>query len=452
MITALGLYLLVLLGITYWSSRRESSDDFLIASRELGWKEIGLSIFASLISSYNIVIGVTFAYLFGIYYVAIFLSLIVAFIFFYYFFKKNHHLFKREQFITVVDYFHYRFGSWVGKITALIFLAVLLFFIILQINVNTLVFTQILAIDKFTATALVATVVLFYVWIGGFKTVVKTDVFQGILMFVVVLLAFFTGTEHISTETLQANLTDSSLFYAAISLIIIQFLVLVTQPELWQRMYAAKSLEDLKFGFMFSFFLAMILLIPIAIIGMNAGFGGLLENPGNAFYDILSFAAPNWLLPILAVSLLAAFMSTLDSSLFALSTQLAKTKLFKAEEKQDIKKYTRLWIPIILLVTSVASLFFADFLTSVFQLISLLMITSTVLLLGLWMKLPNKEVGFALVVGVAAFIYSIYGGVVTQEPITSLYSSFFVFLFILVQRFVFFALRFLVRYTSNKAG
>jgi Na+/proline symporter len=307
-----AVYVFTLIIITYYSKKQERTEDFLIASRELGWKSIGFSVFASLISSFNIVIGITFAYIFGVYYLVIFLSLVGAYIFFYYLYKNHKELFKSEKFLTVVDYFRNRFGITVGRLVEIIFAVVLLFFITLQINVNTQVFTALFGINKYVAVVAIAGIVLAYVMVGGFKTVVKTDVFQGLFMLIIVALAFFVGTEHITTSAIVANISNTTLLFSAIALVVVQFLSLVSQPELWQRVYAAKNANELRRGFAFSFVLLLVVLVPITFIGLNASLGGLLQDPGNAFFEVLSFGDRTWFVPIVSVSLLAAFMSTLD--------------------------------------------------------------------------------------------------------------------------------------------
>ena len=48
----IAIYFLILLGIVYWTSRRnESTDDYFLAGRNVGWFAIGASLFASNIGS-----------------------------------------------------------------------------------------------------------------------------------------------------------------------------------------------------------------------------------------------------------------------------------------------------------------------------------------------------------------------------------------------------------------
>ena len=52
----IAVYFSILAGIVYWSSKRqESSDDYFLAGRNVGWFAIGASLFASNIGSEHIV-------------------------------------------------------------------------------------------------------------------------------------------------------------------------------------------------------------------------------------------------------------------------------------------------------------------------------------------------------------------------------------------------------------
>ena len=200
------------------------------------------------------------------------------------------------------------------------------------------------------------------------------------------------GFNYLTLEAVKTNLFDKPILFSSLALMIVQFLTIVAQPEIWQRLYAAKSLADLRKGLGFSFFLLFLIVIPLMLIGMSAKYGALITNPGNAFYEVLEFVSPAWFFPLVAVSLFAAFMSTLDSSLFAAAIQLAKNKLFHKLPLVDpdkIKARTKILMIIILAITLIASLFLADFLTGIFQLVALLTIIATVLIIS---KSPTASV------------------------------------------------------------
>jgi len=170
---------------------------------------------------------------------------------------------------------------------------------------------------------------------------------------------------------------------------------------------------------------------------------GLVKDPSTIFYDILQTTTPGWFFPFLIVALFAAFMSTLDSSLFAISSQLGKNGfLIKREETEpptlsDEKKTVkniRLSMTIVLILALIASLFFANFLKGVFGLISLMTVLAITLMMAFLVKISSNETFIAILLSILAFIFAFFGGYITDEkPITTLYPSFFIFGYILLQ-------------------
>ena len=235
-------------------------------------------------------------------------------------------------------------------------------------------------------------------------------------------------------------LNNKTLIIGAFSLGVSQFLSLLVQPEMWQRVYAAKSIKYLKKSFIYSWVLIFAFIIPIIIIGLAARTSGNIDNPNNLFYDILKISSPSWFLPFISIALFAAFMSTLDSSLFALSTQLGKYGLWikpvdKTDRKNDtiVVKNVRMALVIVTVLTLITSLFFTNFLTSVLQLVSLLTVNSIVVLFALLLKLSKKEILLSSLVGIVTFFIAAFGGFITSEPYTILYPSLVTIVYIMLQ-------------------
>ena len=284
---------------------------------------------------------------------------------------------------------------------------------------------------------------LIYTTIGGLKTEIFTDVFQGILMILIILLVFMVDTSTITLESVTSLLTDKAVFFGALCLGIAQFLTLLVQPEIWQRVAAARSVVHLKKGLIASWVLLIVVVTPEIIIGLASRSSGTIESSSTLFYDIVKISAPGWFLPFLVVGLFAAFMSTLDSSLFAISSQLGKYGLVVKGERikkesftdnRKIAKNIRISIVIVLILALIASLFFVNFLKGVFGLISLLTVISISVLMSLILKMSSNETFIAILIGIIAFAFAFFGGYLTEEPITTLYPSFFLFGYILLQR------------------
>jgi len=440
---ALGFYILILGILTFIASRRGSADDFLRASSEIEWKIFALSVFASVISSYNIVVGLTFSFIFGPWVIVVYLGVLFAFIGIYYLAKnQNTEVVIGKRFNSVVDYFIFKFGERNASLLNLSLLLVLFIFISLQFFINTTVFSEILGWDKYTSSISVGIIVLLYISVAGLKVEVYTDAFQGILMLFVVGLVFMVDTSQISKETISPLLTDKTIIFGAISLAAVQFLTILVQPEMWQRIYATKSIVHVKKGLFASWILLMLVIIPLIIIGLSVRASGGIDNPGNLFYNILETSASEWFLPFLSVALFAAFMSSLDSSLFAISSQLGKYGFWiKSEEhpyhNQDniVVKNTRVAIIIITILTLATSLYFSSFLLYVLQLVSLLTVISTVVLFSLLFKTTRNETFYGVIVALASFMYSAFGGLITEAPQTTLYPSAAVILYMFAQNF-----------------
>lgn len=444
---AIGIYLVILSLITWFSARRKNVGDFLFASHDVGWRNLSVSIFASVISSYNVVLTLTFAFLFGPYILLVFLGALAAFLGIYFIAKKYKAIIQEPGFNNIIDFFAHKFDSKTATTLNLAFILVLFIFIILQLFINTSVFSQLMGWNKYVSSIFVGAIVLAYTTIGGLKAEIYTDIFQGILMFLVIALVFMVDTSAITGETVGAILSDKTILVGAISMAAGQFLTLIVQPEMWQRVAAARSIPDIKKGFIVSWVLLTLFIIPEILIGLSARASGAIEDPSNLFYDILATSAPAWFLPFLVVGLFAAFMSTLDSSLFAISSQLGKygfivrrgvhqENIAEATRDKIAARNTRISIAVISVLALVLSLFFADFLSAVFGLISLLTVISVVVLLSLIFKLSSNETFVAILVSIAAFSFALFGGFITQEPVTSLYPSFALIGYMIVQTFV----------------
>lgn len=440
---AIIIYVIILGVITWLSARRKNVEDFLYASHNIGWKPLAMSFFSSAFSSYNVVVTLTFAFLFGPYVLLVFFGVLAAFICIYLIAGKYKEVIFEPQFNNIIDFIRHKFDLKVVNSLNLALIVVLFLFITLQLFINTTIFSKFLGWNKYASAIFVSVIVFLYITIGGLKTEIFTDVFQGILMLLIIALVFMVDVSSITSESVTSLLANKTIFFGALSLGAAQFLTLLVQPEIWQRVAAARSLAHLKKGLITSWFLLALVVIPMIIIGLVAQSSSTIENPRTLFYDIVESTAPEWFLPFLIVSLFAAFMSTLDSSLFAISSQLGKYGFIAKGERirkesltdnRQIAKNIRISTVIVLALALIASLFFGNFLKGVFGLISLLTVISVSVLMSLILKMSSNETFIAIWVGIIVFAFAFFGGYLTEEPLTALYPSFFLFGYVLLQR------------------
>ena len=432
--TAISVYVIILAFITWISAYKKNPKDFLFAARNITWAPLSVSIFSSVISSYNFVVILTFSFLYGPYVLLIFLGVLAAFVGIYLLAKRYSNIIRADNFNNIIDFFVQRFDRRVATTLNIAFVGALLLFITLQFFVNTSIFSAFLGWGKYVSALFVGVIVYVYTTLGGLKTEIFTDVFQGVLMLAVGALVFTVDTSVITNETIKTVLTDKAAVTAAVSLGLAQFLTLLVQPEIWQRVTAAKSLAHLKKAFIAAWSYLLVIVIPLIIIGLAAHAGGGVENPGNILLEMLKDAAPAWYLPILIASLFAALMSTIDSSLFAISSQIGKHGLFVNKKRSYAEKNrrpdqqtvftTRVAIGFVVVITLGGSLFFGGFLSGVFKLASLLTVISTAVVLAILFDVSSTEMFMMLLVGIALFIGAFTAGVITEKAITTLYPSF----------------------------
>jgi Na+/proline symporter len=413
------LYFVALAIITWISSRRKTVGEYINSAKNLSAAELTWTTFASLLTGYNFVIGVTFAYLYGFWYLFVFIGAGIAFIVLYFFYKKRLvALQKNHDLLSIGDYFGIQYGSLSKNFVNLILCGGLLLFLILQLFVNTGLFSALLHIEKIPALLLTAGVVCVYLWLGGFKASVKTDIFQGFLM-LPIILTIFVFPFHFTLEKIPTAF-DPSQFWFAIGLALLQFFNLLGQAESFQRVFASRDVQSLKKGLSIAFILLALVAGSIAYLGINFKFAGITTDPSNLFTEGVLFALPEWLGSLLIVSLIAAFMGTIDSSAFAFGVLVAR---MRKTNEETVVKSTRLFTLLGIFISALASLYLFSFLSSVFALISLISIIGAALLISFIFKLNSLEINSFLFVGTVVFVLGLIFKFVNDNPLTSLIPS-----------------------------
>ena len=413
------LYLGALVVITWFSSRRETTDDYINSGKNLSAAESTWTTFASLLTGYNFVLGVTFSYLYGFWYLMAFVGSGMAFVVLYLFYKKQLSTLQKEHdLLSIGDYFGLQYGSFSKVFVNLILCGGLLLFLILQMFVNTGLFSALLHIEKIPALLVTAGVVCIYLWFGGFKASLKTDIFQGVLMLPIILTVFIFPF-HFTAEKIPTAF-DPSQFWFAIGLALLQFFSILGQAESFQRVFASRDAKSLKKGLTVAFTLLALVAGSIAYLGINFKFAGIATDPSNLFTEGVLGALPEWLGSLLVVSLIAAFMGTIDSSAFALGVLVARMR--KVREETAVKS-TRLFTLLGVVISAVASLYLFSFLSSVFALVSLLSVIGAALIVSFLFKPNAFEINTFLIIGTIVFVLGLIFKFVTDNPITSLIPS-----------------------------
>lgn len=321
----------------YLARRTHDANDLFLAGRRLGWFPIGLSLFASNISSTTL-IGLTgAAYTWGIAvanyeWMAAPILVVFAIVLI--------PLYLRGRISTVPEYLEHRFDHRVRRYFSVLTL-------VSNIIVDTagtlfagaLILTGFLpGLDLFSAALLLAAISAIYTAAGGLTAVVYTDVLQAIVLLVgaclVTLLAFaaidFDWSRVVAaTDPGQLDLflplSDPNLPWLGtlVGVPILGFYFWCTNQFIVQRVLGARSLADARRGALF----AGLLKLPVLYIMVIPGVLATLILPPLAHGDQVFPALISGLLPtgvrgLVLAALIAALMSSIDSTLNSASALL----------------------------------------------------------------------------------------------------------------------------------
>ena len=188
---------------------------------------------------------------------------------------------------------------------------------------------------------LLASVILAYEWLGGFRAVVWTDLIQGILLigsFVILVAIVFReiGTPawatamlidqggHALGKVMRPTRTACLEWFSTVLLV---GLAGAIYPQAIHRMYAARSSRVLRRSLAVLAFLPLSTALVTVLVGVvgTARFPGLVEAETDRILTVVcqEIAANStfgyWLVVLLFTGVLAALMSTADSILISLS-------------------------------------------------------------------------------------------------------------------------------------
>lgn len=341
----IGLYLLftLCLGLIGYRQQRNTPDDYFLANRSINPVVLFFTLIATNLSAFFFLGFAGAGYRIGLgYYPMMSFGTAIIGLSFYFIGYKVWVLGKQKRFITPGELIEDRFQSKGLKILVLTVMVVFtLPYLALQpIGAGYLI--QGLTdgqISYFLGAALLTFVIVFYVFLGGMRSVALTDVLQGVLMFAFMIAAVIVignslggfaeanrtayelNPDLFSRQGADNSFTPRTWF----SFMILWMLSVPMFPQMFMRFYTAKSATSLQVStILYPIVTAVLILCPVLIgVWGHIGFADLAGKQADQIFPLmLSEYTPLWFAAFVIVGALAAFMSTLDSVLLALSSML----------------------------------------------------------------------------------------------------------------------------------
>lgn len=357
-------YALVCLGIGFWGSRKQKGEDFMIAGRKLNLVGFTASVVASYIGGAAIVAYTAYVYQFGISAIAVFAGTAAGFLVFIPYAMKLRRISEEKKFHTLSDWFYHNYDSRVGILSALILFVVYLGMLLNQFIAGSTILASISGWSYEESLTFSSAVILIYLLAGGFNSVIRTDIFQYIVLFVLfILLGFILISEQ---RDMAVELFDLSRMDVGMTIAFVAFgvFIIFQSAEYWQRIYAARNLSVVKRGLVWSAILVVFTGVAITLVGLAAHHALPGLEARNAFSHGLKVLMPENLIGAGLVLIFAAIMSSADTIIFVLASSLAKdyhTLSGRAEaDSSRMMKITRLFILLLSVAGFGLAWFFRD--------------------------------------------------------------------------------------------
>ncbi len=350
------------IGVIGYQRQKNTPDDYFLADRKLGPFVLFFTLIATNFSAFTFLGFSGSGYRIGLsYYPMMAFGTALVALTFYLIGHKVWILGKEKGFITPSELIEERLKS---KTLKLLFMAVMVIFTIPYLTLQPIGAGYIIEtmthgqIPYFVGAFVLSFFIVLYVFLGGMRSVAFTDVLQGVLMFVLIIVAVVAIADSLGGFS-DANRTVYEMkpelfsrqgagnFFTpekGFSYLILWSLCVPMLPQMFMRFYTPKTPHSLKVSSTLYPLVTAIMFICPVLIGVwgHIAFPDLAPKAADRIFPMMLAEYTSIMLASLVmVGALAALMSTLDSQLLALSSMLTRdiyTSHFR--QKASLKEQT----------------------------------------------------------------------------------------------------------------
>ncbi|HDN25809.1 MAG TPA: sodium/proline symporter PutP [Thioploca sp.] len=266
---------------------------------------------------------------------------------------------KANNALTLPDFFHHRFQDHSNLLRIISALVILLFFTFYTSSglvSGARLFENSFGLNYITALWIGAAVIMAYTFIGGFLAVSWTDVLQGILMLLALIIVPIVtiyeigGWGTVTTRISQIDPTRLDVFKDMSLLGIISLMAwglgYFGQPHILVRFMAIKSVQEIpnarRIG-MSWMIVSTVGAVLTGFVGIAYFAGNPLDDPEKVFIQLSQVLFNPWVAGFLLAAILAAIMSTIDSQLLVSSTAVTED-FYQAFLRPNASQTELMWV------------------------------------------------------------------------------------------------------------
>ena len=264
--------------------------------------------------------------------------------------------------ITLPDFFQNRFRDESGLLKGVSSIFVLIFFLFYtasMFSAGAKLFKTVFEIPYITALVIGVVVIVGYTFLGGFLAVCWTDMIQGILMFIALVIAPFIALNRLGgvdgLSSTLATLTDQTftwLPYTDTGALNVMLLVsslawgigYFGQPHILPRFMAIRKSDEIRPARVIAMIWVIITLGAAIVIGvLGKAMSPELADPESVFMIMVQELFPPLITGVFLTAILAAIMSTADSQLLVTSSAVS-SDLYAGMINKKAEPKKVLWI------------------------------------------------------------------------------------------------------------
>lgn len=326
-------FFIITLFIGWISCRKEDTEGFLLANRKLGTFQSVMTICASFVGGMSLLVYPAFVFTFGISAMWIFIGYLIGFVFFSFFAFYLKKFPPTEKFYTFPDYFLHKFGKNTARCVIILIVTYYFGSLTIQFIGSGKILSTLSGFDYVPSVLIVGCIVMIYLMLGGFNSVVKTDIFQFIvlgILIVIIASVLKTGSQ---VPLTHMNPFNAGPVYIA-AFLMLGILRLFAAQDYWQRVYAMKDEKVVKKSFVISGILLCLVAVILTYIGLVARTQFPFIDPDLAVLYSFKKLVPETLTGLVSVAFFAAILSSADTVLFMLGMNISHDLMNVKENKR----------------------------------------------------------------------------------------------------------------------
>lgn len=263
--------------------------------------------------------------------------------------------------ITLPEFFTNRFGDKTGilkGVSAIMILIFFVFYVASMFQASAKLFKTVFGMSYNWALVLGVAIIVAYTFLGGFLAVCWTDVIQGVLMFVALIITPIVamnrlgGADAIGAMIAELEVEFSLIPYTADGAVNVALLVssiawglgYFGQPHILPRFMGIRKADEIRPARIIATVWVLITLAAAVIIGVLGSFMfPTIDDPESIFINMSTSLFHPIIAGIMLTAILAAIMSTADSQLLVTSSSVAND-LYKGLINKKASDKSILWL------------------------------------------------------------------------------------------------------------